>query len=102
MLNKGADVNAQGGVFGNALRAAIEAPNHDQIVQMLLDNGAIDVDDKALKAASRKGYDHLVRILLDKRGEDYVQFSDLLNSAMAMASERGYDEVVRTLQEFQR
>ena len=41
-LNEGADVNAQGGYYGNALQAASEG-GHDQVVQMLLDKGA-DID----------------------------------------------------------
>ncbi|SLM38718.1 ankyrin repeat domain containing protein [Lasallia pustulata] len=38
-LYKGADVNAQGGEYGNALQAASER-GHDQVVRMLLDKGA--------------------------------------------------------------
>ena len=38
----GADVNAQGGKYGNALQAAL-GKGHDQIVRMLLDEGA-DID----------------------------------------------------------
>ncbi|KAF2135060.1 uncharacterized protein K452DRAFT_314243, partial [Aplosporella prunicola CBS 121167] len=39
LLDKGADVNAQGGTFGNALYAA-SSEGHEKIVQMLLDKGA--------------------------------------------------------------
>ncbi|KAK1993616.1 purine and uridine phosphorylase [Colletotrichum falcatum] len=39
LLNKGADVNAQGGYYGNALQAASYG-GHKNIVQMLLDRGA--------------------------------------------------------------
>ena len=39
MLKKGADVNAQGGEYGNALQAA-SVRGHDQVVQMLLEKGA--------------------------------------------------------------
>ena len=39
ILDKGVDVNAQGGYYGNALQAAL-AKGHDQIVQMLLAKGA--------------------------------------------------------------
>ncbi|SLM38546.1 vegetative incompatibility protein het-e-1 [Lasallia pustulata] len=39
LLDKGADVNAQGGMYGNALQAA-SSRDHDQVVQMLLDKGA--------------------------------------------------------------
>jgi hypothetical protein len=39
LLEKGANVNAQGGRYGNALQAA-SAGGHDKVVQMLLENGA--------------------------------------------------------------
>ncbi|KAF2190708.1 hypothetical protein K469DRAFT_558944, partial [Zopfia rhizophila CBS 207.26] len=39
LLDKGADVNAQGGSYGNALQAA-SVRGHEQIVQLLLDKGA--------------------------------------------------------------
>lgn len=53
---KGADINAQGGYYGNALHAASHR-SHKQVVQLLLDEGA-DVNaqdgeyDDALLAAS--------------------------------------------------
>ena len=70
---------------------------HDEVVQMLLDIGATDIDGEALKVASRYGYDHVVRILLEKRRGYYIQHSNFLNSAMVIASERGHDEVVQML-----
>ncbi|EWY85855.1 hypothetical protein FOYG_12954 [Fusarium oxysporum NRRL 32931] len=61
LLNKGADVNAQGGEYGNALQAASASLEGDlEVVQLLLDKGA-DVNAQrgfyvnALQAASRKG-----------------------------------------------
>jgi len=39
LLDKGADVNAQGGIYGNALQAASER-RHENAVQLLLDKGA--------------------------------------------------------------
>ncbi|KAK4220982.1 ankyrin repeat-containing domain protein, partial [Podospora fimiseda] len=39
LLDKGADVNAQGGFYGNALQAA-SSEGHQQIVKLLLDKGA--------------------------------------------------------------
>ena len=41
-LNEGADVNAQGGRYGNALQKASEG-GHDKVVQMLLNKGS-DID----------------------------------------------------------
>jgi ankyrin repeat protein len=48
LLDKGAEVNAQGGEYGNALQAASRR-GHETVVQMLLDkddevNVQLDVD----------------------------------------------------------
>ena len=40
LLEKGADVNAQGGFFGTALQAAIFKDEGGEVVAMLLDKGA--------------------------------------------------------------
>jgi len=74
---EGAEVNAQGGDFGNALQAASEG-GHDQVVQILLDKGA-EVNaqggyySNALQAASYRGHDQVVQILLDKGAEINAQ-----------------------------
>ena len=39
LLDQGVDVNAQGGEFGSALQAA-SSKGHEKVVQMLLDQGA--------------------------------------------------------------
>jgi len=39
LLDKGAEVNAQGGRYGNALQAASEG-GHEKVIQMLLDKSA--------------------------------------------------------------
>jgi ankyrin repeat protein len=39
LLNKGADVNAQGRQYGNALHAALER-GYEQVVKMLLNKSA--------------------------------------------------------------
>ncbi|KAJ5588763.1 hypothetical protein N7537_011441 [Penicillium hordei] len=67
LLERGANVNAQGGLYGNALQAACSG-GHDKIAQMLLERGA-DVnaqggeDGNALQAARRGGYHHIVKLL---------------------------------------
>ena len=64
LLDKGADVNAQGGDYGNALQAA-SSGGHKTVVQMLLDKGA-EVNAQggdygnALHAASSGGYETVV------------------------------------------
>ncbi|OCK72824.1 hypothetical protein K432DRAFT_278319, partial [Lepidopterella palustris CBS 459.81] len=63
LLDKGADVNAQGGEYGNALYAASDR-DHEQVVRLLLDKGA-DVNAQggeygnALQAASYRGHEQV-------------------------------------------
>ncbi|KAI1602560.1 ankyrin repeat domain containing protein [Pyrenophora tritici-repentis] len=61
LLDKGADVNAQGGRYGNALQAA-SAGGYEQVVKMLLNKGAkVNAQggeySSALQAASAGGYE---------------------------------------------
>jgi ankyrin repeat protein len=69
LLEKGADVNAQGGQYGNALHAAVVG-GHKGIVKLLIEKGA-DVNARGpygtpLQAASFRGHEELVRLLLEK------------------------------------
>jgi ankyrin repeat protein len=59
LLDKGADVNAQGGYYGNALQAATSS-GHRETVTLLLDKGAdVNAQDgyygNALQAAASSG-----------------------------------------------
>jgi ankyrin repeat protein len=69
LLEHGADVNAQGGVYGTALQAA-SARGHAEIVRQLLERGA-DVNAQggengtALQDASDGGHAEIVRQLLE-------------------------------------
>ena len=92
LLDNGADVNAQGGDYGNALQAA-SAGGREQIVKILLDEGA-EVNAQggyygnALQAASARGYKQVVKILLDEGAKVNAQGRDYGNVLQA-ASARG-------------
>ncbi|KAJ7818834.1 vegetative incompatibility protein HET-E-1 [Mycena olivaceomarginata] len=100
LLNKGADVNAQGGKYGNALQAAASR-GHDKIVQVLLDKGA-DVNTQegeygnALQAAASGGHDKIVQVLLDKDADVNTQGGEYGNALQAAASQ-GHDKIVQVL-----
>ena len=69
IVDDGADVNAQGGYYGNALQAA-SSRGHREIVELLLNNGA-DVNAQgryygnALQDASWGGHREIVELLLN-------------------------------------
>lgn len=100
-IRKGAEVNAQGGWFGNALQAA-SSRGHHEIVKLLLDQGA-EVNAQggefgnALQAASSEGYQEIVILLLDKGAKVNAQGGEYGNALQA-ASEGGYQEIVKMLQ----
>jgi ankyrin repeat protein len=100
LLDKGADVNAQGGEYGNALQAA-SWRSHDKIVKLLLDKGA-DVNAQggeygnALQAASFNGNKKIVKLLLDK-GADVNAQGGRYGNALQAASLGGHEAVVQLL-----
>ncbi|KAK3175347.1 hypothetical protein OEA41_002594 [Lepraria neglecta] len=100
LLDKGEDINARAGYYGNALQAA-SSRNHGEIVQILLDNG-VDVNTEsgfygnALQAASCGGHDRLVQMLLDN-GADVNANGGYFRNALLAASRWGHDRVVETL-----
>ncbi|KAJ7249820.1 ankyrin repeat-containing domain protein [Mycena rebaudengoi] len=70
LIEKGANVNAQGGIHGNALQATSYC-EQESIVQLLIEKGA-DVNAQggeygnALQAASYWGHEAIVQLLIDK------------------------------------
>ena len=100
LLDKGVDVNAQGGRYGHALQAA-SVRGHDQVVRMLLDKGA-DVNAQggeygsALPAASAGGHEAVVRLLLYK-GADVNAGLGHFGSALQAASAGDHQIVIRLL-----
>lgn len=100
ILNAGAEVNAQGGYYGNALQAA-SLRGHERVMQMLLAAGA-DVNAQggyygnALQAASFGGHEKVVQMLLAAGAEVNAQRGRYGNSLQAAAS-GGHEKVVQML-----
>jgi hypothetical protein len=102
LLEKEADVNAQGGFYGNALQAASRIGN-EKIVQLLLEKGA-DVnaqggrDGNALYAASSQGYKKIVKFLLEK-GANVNAKGGYYGNPLQAASYHGDKKIVQVLLE---
>ncbi|KAJ5305108.1 uncharacterized protein N7443_004768, partial [Penicillium atrosanguineum] len=98
MLERGADANAQGGEYGNALQAACDR-GHDKIAQMLLDQGAdvnaqVGSNGNALQAACDRGHDKIAQLLLD-RGADINAQGGRYGNALQAACDRGHDKIAQ-------
>jgi hypothetical protein len=100
LIEKGADVNAQGGGYGNALQAA-SCWGHWETVILLIDRGA-DVNAQggkngnALQAASCWGHQETVNLLIDKGANVNAQGGEYGNALQA-ASSWGHWETVNLL-----
>ncbi|KAK4243683.1 DNA methylase, N-6 adenine-specific, conserved site [Corynascus novoguineensis] len=100
LLNKGADVNAQGGQFGTALQAAVYT-GATEIIQLLLNKGA-DVNAQggqfgtALQAAVYEGKIEIVQLLLDV-GADVNAQGGQYGTSLQAAAYQGVTEIVRLL-----
>ena len=100
LLSSRADVNAQGGRYGNALQAAL-AKGHKGTVQLLLDNGAYvntqgGLYGSALQTASAVGNKEIVQLLLDNGANINAQggrYGNALQAALA----NGYKGIVQLL-----
>jgi ankyrin repeat protein len=95
LLEKKADANAHGELFGNALQAA-SFKSHDQIVQQLLEKGAAQggICGNALQATSFNGHVQVVLQLLGKGANVNAQ-GRYYSSALQGASTNGHDQVVQ-------
>ena len=100
LLDKGADINAQGGEYGNALQAAAFNGNMEAM-QLLLDNGA-DVNAQgghygnALQATACIGEVDAIQLLLD-RGADVNAQGGLYGFALQAAASNGNIKAVLLL-----
>jgi ankyrin repeat domain-containing protein 50 len=100
LLLRGANVNAQGGFYGNALQAA-SYHGSERIVELLIKNGA-DVNAQggsygnALQAASYHGSERIVEMLI-KNGADINAQGGFYGNALQAASKRGFERIVELL-----
>lgn len=109
LLGRGANVNAQGGKYGNPLHAAL-CNDHDAIARILLHNRADvnaigkywnesdteSLEGSALQAASYVGREEAVQMLFDE-GADVNAEGGEYGNALQAASYRGCERVVQML-----
>jgi hypothetical protein len=101
LLDKGADVNAKGGHYGNALQTA-SLRGHKDVVTLLLDKGANvnaqgGLYGNALQAAAFGGYKEVVTLLLDKGANVNAQ-GGFYDNALQAALYGGDKEIMMLLQ----
>jgi ankyrin repeat protein len=109
LIEKGADIDAQGGKFGSAIQAAValfrdQSVNEsiiESIVKLLLDHGA-NVNTQggkygtALHAASWAGYESIVKLLLD-HGANVNAQGGYFSTALQAASIYRHESIVKLL-----
>ncbi|RYP70487.1 hypothetical protein DL771_005424 [Monosporascus sp. 5C6A] len=98
LLDRGADVNVQGGNYGYVLQAALYSGN-EKVVQLLLNKGAefnVQKYENDLRAAIHSGNEKVVQLLLDKGAGVNLQEGQLGN-ALQTASSESNEKVVQLL-----
>ncbi|KAF7506301.1 hypothetical protein GJ744_011874 [Endocarpon pusillum] len=100
LLDRGADINIQGGVYGNALKAAASQGN-EQLVKILLDRGAdINIQGgvygNALQAAASQENEQIVKILLDHGADINIQ-GGVYGNALQAAASQGDEQIMKIL-----
>lgn len=100
LIQNGADVNAQGGEYGNALQAA-STRGHLKIAQILIQKGA-DINAQgglygnSLQAASARGHLEIAEMLIQK-GADINAQGGQYGHALHAALVRGHPEIAELL-----
>ena len=105
LIDKGADVDVEGGHFGTALVAA-SFMDYDHIVKLLLHHGASAKVESALWIASYRGHEKVVQLLLGHgvglnwaigEGDFEIPFQTSSSTAFQAASACGHERVVQLL-----
>ncbi|KAJ6585683.1 hypothetical protein B0H19DRAFT_1110477 [Mycena capillaripes] len=101
LLESGADVNEQGGPYGNALHAAVGAGNTD-IACLLIEKGAevnarVEEYGSPLEVAVQKEHLEIVQLLLEHGADVHADGGSALQSALATACCLGRTEIIRCL-----
>ena len=100
LLEMRADVNAQGGDYGNALQVASYG-GHEAIAKLLIEKGA-DVNAKGgdygnvLQAALHKGHEVIAKLLIEK-GADLIAWVGDSGNALYAASNGGHEAIAKLL-----
>jgi hypothetical protein len=100
LIERGADVNAQGGWYGTALQAA-SLYGHTEVATLLIERGA-DVNAQggqfgtALQAASFHGHTGVATLLIE-RGADVNAQGGQYGNALQAASSRGHSGIATLL-----
>ena len=99
LLNNGADINARGGFYGNALQVA-SSGGHETVVKLLLDRGAkLNMQDEScnmLQTAAATGHELIVKALLSKFVNVNAQ-GGFYGNALQAASAEGHELLVQLL-----
>jgi hypothetical protein len=112
LIEKGADIDAQGGWYGSAIQAAILLPESESaseslrlsIVKLLLDHGAnVNAQgghyNTALQAASIYGYESIVKLLLG-HGANVNTQGGFYGTALQAASAYGHESLAKLLLDY--
>jgi ankyrin repeat protein len=97
LLERGAEVNALSGRYGNALQVA-SVRGHEVVVQTLIDAGA-DInasDGRALQLAFATDHEEVIKVLIGA-GADVNTPHGEYGNALQAASVKGYNTVVKQL-----
>lgn len=100
LIEKGADVNLKGGVYGYSLQAAATFGNFD-VVRILIECGAnVNVEGglygSALQAAARFGHLDIVRLLIMQRANVNAR-GGIYGTALQAATVFGIEDTIRFL-----